>query len=261
MKKSAVLLLSLVSAAVFSQKKWTLQECVNYAVQNNLQVVQSSLNKSAQENALEVAKRQYLPFVSGTIGNNASFGTGNAGTFVRSDNFSNNANVGADILVFNNGRLEKNIRRSEAEVQASEYDVQRIKDDISLQIAQQYLNILLNREITRIAESALENAERTYDRAKITTEVGTTAQTVLAEATAARAREKQNVSTARINTDRSLFALAMLLQLTDYKDFDVAEVPVQDDPSAPLYTATDILDTALQNQPQIKAAESRIQFF
>ncbi len=258
MKKSAVLLLSLVSAAVFSQKKWTLQECVNYAVQNNLQVVQSSLNKSAQENALEVAKRQYLPFVSGTIGNNASFGTGNAGTFVRSDNFSNNANVGADILVFNNGRLEKNIRRSEAEVQASEYDVQRIKDDISLQIAQQYLNILLNREITRIAESALENAERTYDRAKITTEVGTTAQTVLAEATAARAREKQNVSTARINTDRSLFALAMLLQLTDYKDFDVAEVPVQDDPSAPLYTATDILDTALQNQPQIKAAESRI---
>lgn len=260
MKKTAVFLLSFVSFVAFSQKKWSLQECVNYAVENNLQVIQNTLNTKTQDNSLQIAKRQYLPSVSGNINNNASFGQGRDvfGTTNRNDNFSNSASVGADILVYNNGRLEKNIRKTEFEVEASKFDLERIKNDISLQIAQQYLSVLLNREITKISESALENADRLYKRAKITTEVGTTPQTVLAEAEAALAREKQNVKTAEINTNRSLFALAMLLQLPDYKDFDIQEVPVNTMLDAPLFTAENIIAKAYENQPQVKAAESRI---
>ena len=260
MKKTAVFLLSFVSFVAFSQKKWSLQECVNYAVENNLQVIQNTLNTKTQDNSLQIAKRQYLPTVSGNINNNASFGQGRDvfGNTNRNDNFSNSASVGADILVYNNGRLEKNIRKTEFEVEASKFDLERIKNDISLQIAQQYLSVLLNREITKISESALENADRLYTRAKITTEVGTTPQTVLAEAEAALAREKQNVKTAEINTNRSLFALAMLLQLPDYKDFDIQEVPVNTMLDAPLFTAENIIAKAYENQPQVKAAESRI---
>ena len=260
MKKTAVFLLSFVSFVAFSQKKWSLQECVNYAVENNLQVIQNTLNTKTQDNSLQIAKRQYLPSVSGNINNNASFGQGRDvfGNTNRNDNFSNSASVGADILVYNNGRLEKNIRKTEFEVEASKFDLERIKNDISLQIAQQYLSVLLNREITKISESALENADRLYKRAKITTEVGTTPQTVLAEAEAALAREKQNVKTAEINTNRSLFALAMLLQLPDYKNFDIQEVPVNTILDAPLFTAENIIAKAYENQPQVKAAESRI---
>lgn len=260
MKKTAVFLLSFVSFVAFSQKKWSLQECVNYAVENNLQVIQNTLNTKTQDNSLQIAKRQYLPTVSGNINNNASFGQGRDvfGNTNRNDNFSNSASVGADILVYNNGRLEKNIRKTEFEVEASKFDLERIKNDISLQIAQQYLSVLLNREITKISESALKNADRLYKRAKITTEVGTTPQTVLAEAEAALAREKQNVKTAEINTNRSLFALAMLLQLPDYKNFDIQEVPVNTMLDAPLFTAENIIAKAYENQPQVKAAESRI---
>ena len=261
MKKTAVLLLSFVSFVAFSQKKWSLQECVNYAVENNLQVIQNTLNTKIQDNSLQIAKRQYLPSVSGNINNNASFGQGRDvfGNTNRNDNFSNSASVGADILVYNNGRLEKNIRRTEFDVEASKFDLERIKNDISLQIAQQYLSVLLNREIVKISESALENADRLYKRAKITTEVGTTPQTVLAEAEAALAREKQNVKTAEINTSRSLFSLAMLLQLPEYKNFDIQEVPVDAILDAPLFTAENVIIKAYENQPQIKAAESRIQ--
>lgn len=260
MKKTAVFLLSFVSFVAFSQKKWSLQECVNYAVENNLQVIQNTLNTKTQDYSLQIAKRQYLPSVSGNINNDASFGQGRDvfGNTNRNDNFSNSASVGADILVYNNGRLEKNIRKTEFEVEASKFDLERIKNDISLQIAQQYLSVLLNREITKISESALENADRLYKRAKITTEVGTTPQTVLAEAEAALAREKQNVKTAEINTNRSLFALAMLLQLPDYKNFDIQEVPVNTMLDAPLFTAENIIAKAYENQPQVKAAESRI---
>lgn len=260
MKKSAVILLAFLSVSAFSQKKWTLQECVNYALENNLTVIQNDLNTQNQNFALEIAKREYLPSVGSTISNNASFGQGRDvfGTTNRNDNFINNANVGADILLFNNGRLEKNIRRTEYEVAAGRFDLERVKNDISLQIAQQYLSVLLNREITKISQSALENAERLYQRAKITTEVGTTAQTVLAEAEAAFAREKQNVKTAEINTNRSLFSLAMLLQLQDYKNFDVQDVPLGDQLDAPLFTAEDVITKAYENQPQIRAAENRV---
>ena len=260
MKRFAVLTLSLISFVAFSQKKWSLEECVNYAVENNLQVIQNQYSKKSQDNSLQIAKREYLPSVSGNINNNATFGQGRDifGNSNRNDNFSNSANVGADILVFNNGRLEKNIRKTEYDVQASQFDLERVKNDISLQIAQQYLSVLLNREITKISESALENADKLYKRAKITTEVGTTPKTVLAEAEAALAREKQNVKTAEINTNRSLFSLAMLLQLSDYKNFDIQDVPLNSVLEAPLYSAENIVNQAYENQPQIKAAETRI---
>lgn len=260
MKRFAVLTLSLISLVAFSQKKWSLEECVNYAVENNLQVIQNQYSKKSQDNSLQIAKREYLPSVSGNINNNATFGQGRDifGNSNRNDNFSNSANVGADILVFNNGRLEKNIRKTEYDVQASQFDLERVKNDISLQIAQQYLSVLLNREITKISESALENADKLYKRAKITTEVGTTPKTVLAEAEAALAREKQNVKTAEINTNRSLFSLAMLLQLSDYKNFDIQDVPLNSVLDAPLYSAENIVNQAYENQPQIKAAETRI---
>ncbi len=260
MKKFAIFSLSLCSVFLFSQKKWSLQECVNYAVQNNLQVIQGTFNNKIQDNSLQIAKREYLPSVSGSIGNTASFGqtSDNAGQALRTDAFSNNASVGANVLLFNNGRLEKNIRKSQYEVEAGSFDLQKIKDDISLQIAQQYLSILLNREITKISESALENAQNLYKRAKITTDVGTTSKTILAEAEAALAREKQNVKTAEINTERSLFTLAMLLQLPNYKDFDIQFVDVENKLDAPLFSAENIINKAYENQPQLKAAESRI---
>src|SRR5690606_26896220 len=260
MKKLLFLALGCVFIGTNAQKKWTLQEAVEYAVQNNLQVISSQNNQRIQQNSLSIAKREYLPSVAGNVNNNFSFGQGRDffGATQRNDNFTNSVNVGADILLFNHGRIEKNIRRTQYELEAAGYDVERVKNDISLQVAQQYLQIMLNKEVEKIALSSLQNATKLLDRAKITTEVGTTARTIFAEAEAAVSRENQNLKNAEINTDRSLFALAQLLRLTDYKNFDVAEVDVEQQPQAPLHSASDIIETAFGNQPQIKAAESRI---
>lgn len=259
MKKVLGLFLGLSSLGLSAQKVWSLRECVDYAVSHNLQVIQNQYSKQIQDANLKIAKNNYLPSVSASVGNNVSFGQASLGTgSIRNDRFSNNANIGADILLYNNGRLEKNIRKTQFDVEASLYDVETIKNDISLQIAQQYLTILLNKEIVKIAESATENAKKQFDRAKITTEVGTTAQTISAEAEAAWAREKQNLKTAEINVERSQFAMAQLLQLPDYNDFDVENVAVGDQLTPQLYTINEVLETAYGNQPQIKAAESRI---
>lgn len=259
MKKVWIFVFGLTCLGINAQKKWSLRECVDYAVKHNLQVIQNEYSKQVQDSNLRIAKKGYLPSVSASVGNTVSFGQASLGTgSIRNDRFSNNASLSADILVYNNGRLEKNIRKSQFDVEASQYDIETIKNDISLQIAQQYLTTLLNKEIVKISESAVENAQKQYDRAKITTKVGTTAETVLAEAQSALAREKQNLKTAEINTGRSLFALAQLLQLQEYKDFDVEDVNVPDELTPQLKSVDEVLNTAYDNQPQIKAAESRI---
>lgn len=256
-----VFCISLLSVGIlgFSQKKWTIQECVDYAVKNNLQIQAQAFNKDVQTKNLEMAKREYLPSVSGQINNNANFGQTLVGTSsIRNDSYYNGASLGASMLVFNNGRLEKSIRKTGFDVEASLQDIETIKNNIALQIAQQYLNVMLNREIKKISESAMDNAQRLYDRAKITTDVGTTAQTVLAEATASLAREKQNVKTAQINVDKALFAMAQLLQLPDYRTFDVVDIPVPDELTPQTESVEEVLNIAYQNQPVVKAAETRI---
>ena len=260
MKKVFLLSFLLTAISGFSQKKWTLQEAVDYAVKNNLQVVQNDYSRQLQEKNLQMAKREYLPSVSANIGNNASFGQAQDvfGSIRRNDNFNNSANVSSNILLYNNGRLEKTVRRSEYDLQASIYDVETIKNNISLQVAQQYLSVLLNKEIVQISQSALENADRLYKRAKITTDVGTTPLTVQYEAEANLARERQNLQNATINVERSLFALAQLLRLDDYRNFDVADVPLSGAIETPLAEVQDFIERAYEQQPQLKAADFRI---
>lgn len=261
MKKTFVILFSLSSFWAFSQKKWSLKECVDYALNNNLRIISNQYQKQIQDKNLAMAENEHLPSVSANVNNSVSFGQtqGFQGSIGRNDNFNNSANISANVLLYNGKRLEKQIRRSQFNVEVALHDLETVKNNISLQIVQQYLAVLLNKEILKINTSALENAQKLYDRAKITTEVGTTAQTVLAEAEAALAREKQNYKTAEIDIKRNLFALAQLLQLKDYQDFDVEDILLQDqlDPAQQQSLET-VLNNAYTQQPEIKSAEQKI---
>lgn len=259
MKKTFSLILLTVFTIAFSQKKWSLQECVDYAVKNNLQVISNQYNTDIQTKNLEMAKKQYLPSVSGSFNNNASFGQQKYGNTVeRSDAFNNNANVSASVELYNNGRIKKTAEKSQFDLDASLLDAEKTKNDISLQIAQQYLQVLLNKEVKKITDESVSNAEKVLKRAQITTEVGTTPKTIEAEAKAGLAREKQRQKSAEIDIQRSLFSLAMLLQLKDYQSFDVQDVSLPALLDAPLQSTDNIMNTAFANQPQIKAAETRI---
>ncbi len=259
MKNLIQLTFLLTASLFFAQKKWSLEECVRYALDHNLQIINNTYTKDIQELSYQAAQKEKLPSVSGSFSNNLDFGQQRYISVVqRNDNFNNSANVSANILLYNNHRLEKAVRKASYELDASRMDVETVKNNVSLQIAQEYLTALLNKEIVRINVSALENAQKLFDRAKITTEVGTTAQTVLAEAQAALAREKQNVISAEVNVKRSLFNLAQLLQLPEFDDFDIQEPQITEEITQPLYESSEILQTAYATQPQLKAAEYRI---
>lgn len=260
MKRYIALVLGLASGVLVAQKRWSLEDCIRYAEEHNLEIRYAQKNSDIQQKNFDMARREGLPSVAGSVGNDFNFGQSQDvfGNNHSNNSFNNSANLRASISVYNHSRLNKQIQKSGYEVEASRYDLEKTKNDIYVRIAKQYLTVLLNREVELINKSSYENAVKLLERAEKTTAAGTTAYTVLAEAKAAVAREFQNLKTAEINTHNALFDLAMLLQIEDYKSFDVAENPVLDIPERNAPISEEKLMEIYNSRPEIKSAEAKI---
>lgn len=260
MKRYIALVLGVASGVLAAQKRWSLEDCIRYAEEHNLEIRYAQKNSDIQQKNFDMARREGLPSVAGSVGNDFNFGQSQDvfGNNHSNNSFNNNAGLRASISVYNHSRLNKQIQKSGYEVEASRYDLEKTKNDIYVRIAKQYLTVLLNREVELINKSSYENAVKLLERAEKTTAAGTTAYTVLAEAKAAVAREFQNLKTAEINTHNALFDLAMLLQIEDYKSFDVAENPVLDIPERNAPISEEKLMEIYNSRPEIKSAEAKI---
>jgi outer membrane protein len=161
MKKYFSILFLALFALSFSQKKWTLRECVDYAVKNNLQVINNQYNADIQSKNLAMAKNDYLPTVS-SFNNSASFGQGRdyLGQSVRMICFQQSASIGANMQIYNGGRIKKTAEKSQYDLDASLLDTEKTKNDISVQVAQYYLQVLLNKEVKKITDESVNNAEK-----------------------------------------------------------------------------------------------------
>lgn len=259
MKKISILF-SLMSVFLFSQKKWTLQQSIDYAMEHNLQIISNKYNQKIEEYNLQIAKNEHLPTINANMSNYLRFGQtqGFQGSIGRNDNFNNDLNISANILLYNGGRLEKQVEKKQYDIEISKHNSEITKNNISLQIIQQYLSVLLNKEILKVNESAVENAQKVYEKAKITTEVGTTARTILVEAEALLSREKQKYSLVEIDIKRSLFLLAQTLQLKDYHQFDIEDTDINEQIPVLLNPLEEILDKVYVSHPQILSAQSGI---
>lgn len=258
MRKITFITILLTSFLLNAQKKWTLEEAVEYAMKNNLQIVYNQQLYEYEYKNVQIAKNDYLPVVSSNFNNVLRLGQtqGFQGGIGRNDNYSNELSVSANLLIYNGGRLKKNVEKKQLDVEITKQTIEIVKNDIHLQILQQFLSINLNKELLKIRQSALENAEKILERAKITTTVGTTSRTVLAEAEATVSSEKQKLKQAEIDIKRSLFKLAQILQLKDYQYFDIEE-EVLEEKIIP-YSLNQTIEIALANHPTIKSAEFKI---
>ena len=155
MKKILFLLIVFFSASsgfIRSQEKvWSLEECIKYAIDNNIQIKQQVLQTKFQENTLELSKLNLLPTLNGQASHNYSFGRAlDETTYEFTDNQniqSNNFFAGGSMNLFNGLQNYNTIQKNKYQLLASEHDLQSIKDNISLNIALAYLQILLNKEL------------------------------------------------------------------------------------------------------------------
>src|SRR5690606_3372205 len=132
MKRFFSISLVLVSAFVFSQKKWTLEECVAYAATNNLTVQQNKINESLYENSFQNAKNQWLPTVDGYVNNSLTIGTNNPLINKGYQQYANSLGLNSSIIIYNGGLIKLNEEKSSLEIESSKKQTESIINDISL---------------------------------------------------------------------------------------------------------------------------------
>lgn len=243
------------------QKKWTLLECVNYALENNITVSQNENTILLNEQDLIEAKGQFLPSVSGNIRHNLSIGNRELfpGQFVdRTDN-STSIGVSANQTIFNGFRLTNLYKQSQLNLETSKLELSRIKDDISLNVVNSYLNVLFNKERLETAKAQYEFSKKQVEQVKELVDAGTQPKVNIYDAEATFSTDEQNLTIAENNYNLALLTLSQLLQLP-YEGFDVEIIEIGSPSEALLYDDVDpIISYAFTNRNEIKVAEKRIE--
>ena len=255
----AVLFVGLSASA--QEKKWSLQECVDYALENNITILQGENAILTNEQNVDAAKGQFLPSVSGFVGHTLTLGNRELfpGQFVNRTDNSTNASVSLSQTIFNGFRLTNLYKQSQLNLETSQLELNRIKDDISLNVVNAYLNVLFNIENLDIAKAQYEFTKKQLNQVKQLVDAGVQPEANIYDAEATLSRDLQSVTVAENNYELALLSLSQLLQLP-YENFEV-EVIKLDDPSATLMydNATPIVNYALENRNEIKVAEKNIE--
>lgn len=258
-----IILLSLsISSLSYSQEAWSLQKCVNYALENNIQIKQSKLNTEYNENLLNLSKSNLLPNLNASIGHGISFGQALDPTtyeFTEDQTINSiNPGINSTLTVFNGFQLRNTIDRNRFNLLSSIQDLEKLKNDISLNIAAQYLQILFNEELLIISKEQLEVTSAQVRRTSILVEAGSIAKGDLLEIQAQEAVDELTVITAESNLEMSYLTLSQLLELESVEKFNIIIPEITDISEDNLLETVDqIFPEALQILPQIKAADNR----
>ena len=263
MKKIKIFKLCLLLTSIsFAQNKiWTLDQCVKHALENNITILQAKNNLLSSEQDIISAKGNFLPSVSSTISGGASLGNIEVfpGEFRDREFYSTSLGVGFSQNIFNGFRNINLLNQSKLNLERNEYELERLKDDISLNVANLYLNVLFNKENLDLAKSQVEFSDFQLQQVKVMVDAGSEPASTLIEMQATYSRDIQSLTIAENNHDLALLSLSQLLQLP-YGNFDVEIIQI-DTPSANLMydDITPILSYAMQNRNEIKVAKRDVE--
>jgi len=262
---SFVWYIGFVFPLVFGQNqpsKWTLETCVQYTLQNNIQIKQTGLEKDLAEIAKKDAIGSFLPSMnafgthSWNIGLNQNITTGlleNQTTQFTSAGL----NVGVDI--YNGMQNQNRLQRARLQKIAAQYQLLQMQDDIALNVANAYLQILFNKEALKVQQSQLKTNKEQMARAKELWEAGQIPKGDYLDRTATVAADEQRVIQAENALLLSKLSLGQLLQLENYQNFDIADEDYQMEKSPLLLEkAETIFNKAKEIRYEIKIAENNI---
>ncbi len=247
-------------------KKWTLQECIDYAAQNNITLKKSQIQKLSALEDVENAKADLLPSLNASTSQNivyrpfiASGQSTVANGYVQSSidkvYYSGSYGINANWTVWNGHRTHNTIKLNELTAQQAELDSAVSARSIEERIVQLYVQILYSNEAIAVSKQSLEASKVNEQRGKTMVEVGKMSKADLAQLTAQRAQDEYNLVAAESNVRNYIFQLKQQLELTEAADFDVA-IPQFTDAQAmeQIPALTTVYAQALEHRPEIKNA-------
>ena len=243
-----------------AQKVWTLEECIDYAHDNNLQVKRQELKARAAEHDYDYARAQTLPTVNGF--GNYRFNKGRAPnfddyTYVNRSFQDANLGVYSRLELFNGLYNLNNIRSSKLSLLSKLEDIEDLKNEIAMKIAGAYLEILLNEELHKVAREQLDITRQQVEKNEQLVQVGNLSRGELYEIQAQEAKEKANVTKAKNTLSISYLTLMQFMDLEDEKleNFKIDTSDLTIDDANPLRSIDSVYADALQVLPMVRSAE------
>jgi outer membrane protein len=260
--KRILLTAVLLSSSLFGfaqQKEWTLQECIAYALENNISVKQSELDVDLADIQISDAFGNFLPGVNASASNSWNTGlTQNVTTGILQTQTTRNfsAGVTAGLTLFDGLRNFNQYQYAKMAKLASEYSLEQMKDDIALFVANAYLQVLFNKENLKVIEAQHQITLEQLERAEALVEAGSLPRGDLLEIKATSANEVQRMIVAENQIEISLISLAQLLLIKDYENFDVAERDYDVFGSEILEVpVSEVIDVAEEERYEVQVAE------
>ena len=219
-----VLLVSLVGLdAQAETKQWSLRECCDYAVDHNISIKQQQNQCRQQELELSTAKNSRLPDLSASAGQNFSFGRGLTAenTYSNTNTSSTSFSLGTTVPVFTGFKIPNQIKLNQLNLEAATADLEKAKNDIRLQVAEAYVQILYDMEIADVAHRQIEIDSAQVERLQAFVKNGKAAEAELSQQKATLASSRLTATQADNNTRLAILSLTQLLELPTPDGFSI----------------------------------------
>lgn len=262
-QKIALLFVLVLGISANAQvKNWTLQECVEYALKNNISIKQSELDIKLADIDKSSAIGNFLPTANGTISHSWNIGSNtNPVTNVRENQTTQytQVNMGSGVTLYSGLQNINRLRRAKLAQLASQYRLSKMQDDISLYVANAYLDILFNKENLKVQQTQLAFDSKQFSRTEELVNSGSVPKGDLLDMKATIATDNQRIVAAENALLISRLSLAQLLQINDYENFDIADVSIEPTTSPVMAETPDaIVEKAKQIRVEIKIAQANL---
>lgn len=254
-----LVIISLISYSSPAQEKWTLNQCIEYAIKNNIDVQQNILNIKKSELTVSSSKFSRLPNLNANLREDLYFGRSPSisGIYTNYNKSATNIGISTDITVYSGLRIKNTIKRDELNLLADMEQLSKIKEDLSLSITALYLEVLSYKEQVKIAEQQLQYSDSLVLLNKLLFENGRSTENNYYSSKALRAKDDLARTESRNYLALALLKLSQALNLENPQGFDV-EPPIDTLSFNPL-SPINIYNYAVKNHPAIRVAELQLQ--
>ena len=258
MKTAIICALALASAISSAAETWTLDRCINYALDNNLTVKSRKIEIQSGELDVTAAKDRHLPNLSANASQSFSYGRGLTSDNTYTDRNTSNFGWGVNMSLplFQGLSAIRQTKYAQANLRALVEELEATKDDITLNVISAYLQVLYAGEMCNVAEEQLRLGLVEQSRREELLANGKIPELDLIEAQSQVAQNRLSLVNAQNDRTLALVDLAQLLELPDIDGFDIA--PVEDD-GLTLYSPDEVYDRALESNHSVLAARRRIE--
>ena len=262
---------TLLSATLSAQtKQWTLQDCIDYAMQNNITLQRSRLQQQSAAEDVKGAKAALLPSLN--VSTNQSVGyrpwqdagtttvtNGTVNARINKTYYNGSYGLNASWTVWNGNRNRNQVKLNQLTEQQAEMDILETANSIQERIAQLYVQILYLTEAVKVNEESLKTARKNEERGQEMVNVGKMSKADLAQLTAQRATDEYNVVEAQAQVRNYKLQLKQLLEITDDVAFDVVIPAATDEQAlAEVPALMGVYEQALATRPEIQSAQMAV---